>query len=221
MLLVSAGAAGKLCHAVLAAAVGRMLQRAARANAHSRGDGGVRRVTRLLCSVCGSQVAPSNPVKDSAGNEGSDGEDDDTDAARHSCACGCPASVRLSWSGRLWSTLQVATLLPLRAGWTALLFCELMWVWYFGAHLTTAQCTSCSARCCIDCAQVEYQNVQCDRDEDGGSMGDGMPPVRTGLGEALLLLYGKLQLHPRGSHAPSADTRWCCRQAAAARATAL
>lgn len=128
MLLVSAATAGNFCHVVLAAAVERMLQRAVRANANSRGEGGILWVTRLLCGACGSPLVPSKPVRDSAGNEGNDREDEVTDAAGRSCACGCPASIRLSWSGGLWSTLQVVALLPLRAGWTALLCFEFMCV---------------------------------------------------------------------------------------------
>ena len=54
----------------------------------------------------------------------------------------------------------------------------------------------CGARSCVDCAQVEYEKVQFDGDDNCDSVGGvasvpvrSMPPVRTGLGEALLLLY--------------------------------
>lgn len=106
MLLVAADSVTAPAHTTLEAAVERMLQRAALANADSGGKRCLRSVTRLLCGACGSSLAASAPVED----KGDDGIAAEVEL-ECSCACGCPASMCLNWSGRLWCTLQVWALL--------------------------------------------------------------------------------------------------------------
>jgi len=106
MLVVAADAEAVGSNNVLGLAVERMLQRAARANGATH----IRCATRLLCSACGNALAAFAPVEDGGGND-HDVEVVTAGAAAAGCSCGCPPSLPLSWSGRLWCTLQVLTLL--------------------------------------------------------------------------------------------------------------
>ena len=103
-MLLEAAAAPCDAHAALHAAVKRMLLRAAAGGAVE-----VRVVTGLLCA-CGGELAAAAL---------SPPEEEEDAAAAGACVggCGCPLSLRLSWSGRLWSTLQVCAVLQLQPTW--------------------------------------------------------------------------------------------------------
>ena len=68
----------------------------------------VRVVTGLLC-VCGGELAAMSLPEEEE-------EEEEDAAAAGACVggCGCPLSLRLRWSGRLWSTLQVCAVLQLQ-----------------------------------------------------------------------------------------------------------
>ncbi len=215
MLLVASSAADEASGGILNAAVERMLLRAARANtdADAAGRGQFLSVTRLLCHACHSPLSVSAPIEEDGSYEEVELEGSVATAQlAHACACGCPPLLRLSWSGPLWSTLEVLSCFCICVRFSLVILQLLLpsRPSSFGFWLTPAppclafQCGSCRARSCLDCALVEYEHVTCggcSSDDDDSHSGAAaalrcMPPVRTGLGEALLLLSATQQCFP-------------------------
>ena len=72
-------------------------------------------VTGLLC-VCGGELAALSPPEEQEQEQEEQEEEEEDAVAAGACVdgCGCPLSLRLGWSGRLWSTLQVCAVLQLQ-----------------------------------------------------------------------------------------------------------